>query len=91
MAQIADSNTDLAEVLSTIRRHRRLPAPREGRGLREAAGLTQATLARLLGVAPATVSRWETRARHPRGQLLDRYLEVLNSLRQALQEGHGPR
>ena len=35
----------------------------EFRRLREAAGLTQATLAGMIGVHPVTVARWETEMR----------------------------
>jgi len=38
--------------------------PEEFKGQREAAGLTQATLAGMIGVHPVTIARWETEARH---------------------------
>jgi len=56
-----------------------LPAATERRRLREAAGLSGASLAALVGVAPATVYGWES-GREPRGLLRDAYATVLKRL-----------
>jgi transcriptional regulator with XRE-family HTH domain len=49
--------------------------------LREAARLSQADVARAIGVSPSTVSRWEAGERLPRGKAARRYAEFLNALR----------
>lgn len=41
--------------------------PADVRALRERLGLTPAQFARLLGVHPSTVSRWESGRRYPTG------------------------
>jgi len=55
---------------------------REGaaRHIREAAGLSASEVARQLGVSPAAVSRWERGERVPRGELAERWAEVLRAL-----------
>ena len=71
----------LSTALDTARGRRRLPAPALRRQLREAAGIPQAVLAQTLGVAPPTVSRWESGVRSPRDpRILARYLDVLERL-----------
>jgi transcriptional regulator with XRE-family HTH domain len=60
-------------------------AARGGRGarLRRNAGVTQAELARAIGVHPLTISRWERGQRVPRGPNAVAYartLEELNAL-----------
>lgn len=76
--------TTAEKIRSRLRVHRDLPDPEQRRALREAAGLSQQELANTIGVTRQAVSHWETGARNiPRGQLLDRYVEVLNTLREA--------
>lgn len=65
-----------------LRTERRLPAPRMMRLIREMAGVSQARIARELGVDRVTVARWELGLRTPRGELRRRYVELLNTLRQ---------
>lgn len=45
---------------------------------RESVGLTQEQMARILGVSPATVSRWESGAREPGGKSSLAYIKTLN-------------
>jgi len=71
-------NTD--SLVDTSRARRRLPEPAMRRLLRERARLTQDEIARVAGVDRATISRWETGSREPRGELLTRYLEILDRL-----------
>lgn len=75
----------IAELVSErLRVHADLPSPAERRRLREASGLSQAELARIIGVSTAAVGHWETGARsNPRGPLLDRYVSALRALREA--------
>lgn len=69
-----------------LRATRRLPPPAERRRLREQAGLSQADIAGEFPgqVHPETVSRWERGERTPRGELLVKYVELLDDLRNAL-------
>jgi predicted transcriptional regulator len=62
---------------------RKLPDPAELRRIRMAAGLTQGELAIELGVAPLSVARYESGARHPRGELAERYGRLLRLLRES--------
>lgn len=68
------------EILARGRRRRRLPPPEVRRLLRERAGLTQREIAEALDVSRVCVTRYETGARTPRGDELDRYLELLDRL-----------
>jgi DNA-binding transcriptional regulator YiaG len=71
----------LSDALERARDRRRLPPPAERRARREGAGLSQADIARAVGVTPAAVSRWEAGTRRvPRGAVLRTYLEVLERL-----------
>jgi len=56
---------------------RELSRTGKGRVIREAAGLSQGDVARAAGVAPATVSRWESRERKPTGEAAIRWTRVL--------------
>lgn len=61
-----------------------LPQPDERRALREQAGLTQQEMADAIGVTRAAISQWEAGTRTPRGPLLDRYVEAIRALREAV-------
>jgi DNA-binding transcriptional regulator YiaG len=71
---------DLDELLGQIRVRRALPEPAVRRELREAAGLTQREVGRVIGVDEATVSRWESGARAPRGLRRESYAALLKRL-----------
>jgi transcriptional regulator with XRE-family HTH domain len=73
---------NLDDLLERKTTRRRLPAPDVRRLLRERAGLTQTEAGEFLAVLPSTVSRWESGQRTPRGDRLDRYLQLLERLRQ---------
>lgn len=68
----------LEEELTRARARGELPPPALRRLLRERAGLTQAALARALGVHRAVLSRWETGERRPRD--VRGYLDALARL-----------
>ncbi len=70
----------LADRLARTRRRRRLPEPTMRRYLRERAGLTQDDIGAALGVSRVAVTRWELGQRTPRGNLLDRYIELLDAI-----------
>jgi DNA-binding XRE family transcriptional regulator len=57
-------------------------AARTGRGrrLREACGLSQCEVARLVGVRPSTINRWEADQRVPHGEVAERWALVLRDL-----------
>lgn len=74
-----------AAIADEMRRSvRQLPAPDARRSLREAAGLTTAKLAEILGVSQQTIRNWETGQRVPRGDQLAAYLEALTAMREAV-------
>ena len=73
-------NDALSEILEKRRAKRRLPEPRMRRLMRERAGITQSDLAHVLGVDPATVSRWESGERDPRPAQLGPYVAALDRL-----------
>jgi transcriptional regulator with XRE-family HTH domain len=60
--------------------HGRRLAGRVGRSIRVGAGVSVREVARELGVAPSTVSRWENGHRTPRGPLAADYGTLLDSL-----------
>jgi DNA-binding transcriptional regulator YiaG len=62
------------------RAFRELPGPAMRQAIRRDAGLSQVDLAQSIGVDRATVSRWETGTRRPRGDQLVAYVELLRSL-----------
>ena len=67
-------------LLARSRDRRRLPEPAIRKHIRERAQLSQADVAAALGVDRATVSRYESGSRQPRGAHLDAYLQVLDRL-----------
>lgn len=68
-------------LIEEVQARRTLPTPAQARNIREAAGVSQHRLARELGVARATVARWETGSRIPRGNNLIAYVAMLTELR----------
>jgi transcriptional regulator with XRE-family HTH domain len=70
----------LEAALTEAKRSRSLPSAPACRLLRERAGLTQEHIAQALGVSRATISRYETGDRKPRGVVRLRYVEVLDRL-----------
>lgn len=68
------------ELLAEVRAHVRLPEPEDARAIRLRAGVAQTRLAQELGVDRVTVARWERGTRHPRGRLLEKYVELLEML-----------
>jgi DNA-binding transcriptional regulator YiaG len=76
--------TDTCPLTKEILEARRLPPPLVARAIRCAAGVSQAQLARELGVRRVTVARWEkvgaAWSRRPRGELRRRYTELLEEL-----------
>lgn len=68
-----DEALALVQVRSDLRSGR-------ARAIREAAGLSQAEIARPIGVERATVALWEQHRRIPRGDAALRYAELLRRL-----------
>ena len=67
-----------AAVIACAAARQRLQAsPAVARALRERSGLTQREVADALRVSVASVSRWETGKRVPRGRLAAKYFELL--------------
>lgn len=59
-----------------------LPAPAERVRLREAAGLTEASLAQALGTRVPSIQAWEAGRAEPKGERLDAYRRLLEGLAQ---------
>lgn len=70
----------MIEEAQALTRVRRLLRSGQAQLIRLEAGLSQGEVARLLGVEPATVSRWEAGTRIPRGQLALDYVRLLESV-----------
>lgn len=70
----------LAGPLELADARRRLPPPPLRRVIRLRAGLTQQDLAGAVGTTRATIARWESGTRTPRGELLLAYVAVLELL-----------
>lgn len=79
MVYTSRMNDMLQDALERSRLRRGLPEARVRRMIREAAGLSQDDVARALGVARPTVTRWEG-GHLPRGAKLDEYARLLNDL-----------
>jgi DNA-binding transcriptional regulator YiaG len=78
--------TLLDEALAQASAKRDLPAPTEARRVREAAGLTQQQIGDVIGVDRATVCRWESGVRSPRGPAARLYLTVLKRAAQEAEQ-----
>jgi DNA-binding transcriptional regulator YiaG len=70
----------LAELLDA---RRRLPPPEGRRKIREDANVSRAVVADAVGVTAAAVGYWESGEREPRPEQLVRYVDVLDTLRDA--------
>ena len=71
-------------LVDEVRAARRLPAPTDAKAIRQAAMVTQAQIAKELGVGRVSVARWEGGERVPRGELRFRYTRLLEELREAV-------
>jgi DNA-binding transcriptional regulator YiaG len=72
----------LEQVMAKVAARRALPAPPVLRALREAAGLSEADVARVLGVSSVAVSRYERGQRTPRNaRVVQKYVAFLARLR----------
>jgi len=68
------------EVITKAKARRGLPNPAARRLIRVGAQLTQEELAAELGVAQATLARWENGERSPRRESRDSYAALLERL-----------
>ena len=68
-------------LIARVLRARSLPAPAERRAIRKRAGLPTSAIASAVGVSRQAVGMWEKGLRFPTGSRLDRYLRVLQQLR----------
>jgi DNA-binding transcriptional regulator YiaG len=71
---------EIAEAVEKARAIRDRPSPGMIRAVRQTAGLSQEDFAKANKVDRATISRWETGQRTPRGPYLARLLELLRNL-----------
>ena len=70
---------------------RRLADSGAAREIRRQAKVPLADVAADLGVAPTTVWRWENGLRHPRGEIAERWLEMLGEIEPQYQPRHAAR
>jgi DNA-binding transcriptional regulator YiaG len=75
---------ETSALQAQIRSARSLPTPAACRAIREAARVSQADLARALGVARETVYRWEAGTCAPRGRRLQDYVVVLELMQREI-------
>ena len=72
--------TKVEDILGASRTRRALEDPGLRRIIRQRALLTQQNVADAVDSTRASVSRWESGARRPRGEAGDRYLALLSRL-----------
>lgn len=70
------------DLRNELRLSRELLAPGVARQIRIAAGVTQGRMAEELDVDRTTIVRWEQGSSVPRGPQRQRYLDLLNDLRE---------
>ena len=81
------SDTSPESVLRELAASRRevvLPPPDQRRALRVLAELLQADIAEVIGTSRVAVTRYESGAREPHGEIRLRYAEALEVLRRGL-------
>ncbi|HEX7658508.1 MAG TPA: helix-turn-helix transcriptional regulator [Pseudonocardiaceae bacterium] len=69
-------------LIEEVKLAQRLPKPAEAKAIRIAAGVPVTRIAEELNVHRVSVTRWESGKRKPRGQLLHRYVHLLDRLRE---------
>jgi len=72
---------EMKELIKRSQSRRQLPPPEMRRLIRKQARLSQAEIAGALKIDRATVSRWESGERTPRGKLAETYKQLLDRLR----------
>jgi transcriptional regulator with XRE-family HTH domain len=77
----------IEDAIERARRVRRLPSPRARRALRIGAGVSQEDIAADVGTDRASIARYELGTRTPRGEVLERYLAVLDRLAREVASG----
>lgn len=77
----------MSGLIEQVRLARRLPAPAIAKAIRQAAGVSQSAVADELAVHRVTVARWESGDRRPQGDLLRRYVELLDALDSTTRDG----
>lgn len=70
----------IEDMLQQVQARRELPRPSVRRLIREEVGLSQGQVGSSLGVDRATVSRWESGRRTPKGDLAVAYVALLTRL-----------
>jgi HTH-type transcriptional regulator/antitoxin MqsA len=75
------TSSPLDSLIAKAQLRRALPTPDERRLIRNQSKLTQENIAQALGSDRASVSRWESGQRSPRGAMLDAYASLLERLK----------
>ena len=71
---------DVKQLIENSRRRKMLVPPELRRSIRRRARLSQGEIAQVLGINRASVSRWESGQRTPRGLLAENYVKLLDAL-----------
>ena len=71
---------DVKQLIENSRRRKMLVPPELRRSIRQRARLSQGEIAQVLGIDRASVSRWESGQRTPRGLLAENYIKLLDAL-----------
>jgi len=82
--QVHAEDPAVKSLLSQVQARKSLPSVPVRKAIRVAAGASVAAVAAACGVYEMTVIRWETGERTPRGENLERYVEVLRLLQDAV-------
>jgi transcriptional regulator with XRE-family HTH domain len=75
------------ERIARLTRALRLAADEQGRRVREQSGISLRELATFIGTSHGELSRWERGVSRPRPTVALRWLEAVESIRSALDEG----
>lgn len=76
---VVNMTTSLGDLIDLVAA-REAAASGNGRSAREVSGISQTELAAMIGVAPSTVSRWESSERAPSGSSALRWIRALRAI-----------
>jgi HTH-type transcriptional regulator/antitoxin MqsA len=81
--QVHAEDPAVRSLLSQVQARKSLPPAPVRKAIRVASGASVAAVAAACGVYEMTVARWENGERTPRGEHLEKYVEVLKLLQES--------